>query len=208
MTRLEALAADQSEIKHHVTLLVGSETRLMKAQVIQLERLRPSKLAWLGAIFFLAVSGVVIVAGALINSRASSLSSEAASAHQSAQADRVVVVEQLLEDFEPLDQVNSLGLPELSELPYKTVLELIAEEGTVTKNTLSAAENEMSAANKLDAKADQVENDAGRDQLLSQIMLGLGSAFFGATLGWAIMQFLAELRWRKESEPKLAKTTS
>jgi hypothetical protein len=208
MTRLEALAADQSEIKRYVILLMESETALVKAQDVQLERLRPSRPAWIQCSVLLALSGAAIVAGTILNNSESSLSNQASSIHQTAQTDRVEAIEQLLEDFEPLNQVNSLGASALSKLSVKNLLEIMTNEAAVTQGNVNAAENEMTTANKLDTLADQAENQASRYQLFSQITLGLSAAFFGAVLGWAITQFLAELRWRKRSMPESDVATS
>jgi hypothetical protein len=60
----------------------------------------------------------------------------------------------------------------------------------------------MTTANRLDVQAGQIDDEAARGQLTSQIALGLGSALFGAVLGWVITQALAELRWRRENESK------
>jgi hypothetical protein len=140
--------------------------------------------------------------GAIINTADSSLNSQAASLHQSAQSDRVVVVEQLLEDFEPLNQVNFLGASMLSRLSYQKLLEIMENEVTITHDDLTQAEKQMTTANRLDVQAGQIDDEAARGQLTSQIALGLGSALFGAVLGWVITQALAELRWRRENESK------
>jgi hypothetical protein len=52
-----------------------------------------------------------------------------------------VVVEQLLEDFEPLNQVNFLGASMLSRLSYQKLLEIMENEVTITHDDLTRPRN-------------------------------------------------------------------
>jgi hypothetical protein len=63
MQRLEGLVAGQTDIKQWITLLMKSETELVKAQEVQLQRLRPPSAAWIQAAVLLVISGAAIIAG-------------------------------------------------------------------------------------------------------------------------------------------------
>jgi hypothetical protein len=195
--KLESLIATQSVIILSTNALLESQAEIIKASTTQLERSRPSALAWIQATFLFLASGSLIIISAILTTQETSIGGRASALHQSAQAYRVDAVEQLVEQFGPIDQVTSLAGSRLSNISDIKFLKLMALEGKATDTALRAADTELTLANRLDSEANALDNESTSSQLLNQIMLGIGSALFGAMLGWIITQGLAELRWRK-----------
>src|SRR6266567_2439327 len=197
-SRFDALAAEQSEIRTRVDDLTKVGTVMIKVYGIRQKRAEVSKIAWIFAGIFLALSVIMISLGTWSNVIVSSQQNSADSYHREAQTARVDAIEQLLEDFEPMSQVNSLGQLVLSKLTPQDLSKIMGAEGKATQSSLTNADKTVKTANQLDSQADNLTDGSSTLQLISQITLGIGSALFGAVLGWIITLAFAALRSKKE----------
>jgi hypothetical protein len=134
-----------------------------------------------------------------------SLNDRAASYRDRAQAYRTEAVEIIVSDLGPLDATMALSGSKIKSLSSPRFLPLFTNELGISNEDNKLANSLLNNANNLDSAANNIEAGASYGQFLTQFSLGIGSALFGAVLGWLITQFLAELRWRKGIKPSLAK---
>ena len=125
-----------------------------------------TRTAWIFATVFLILSAAIIVFGTLTNITLSNQNDTVYAYHNEAQGLRIDAVEQLLEEFEPTNQID--------------------------------ADKTLAEANQDDNAADNLTSGDTSTELTSEISVGIGSAPFGAILGWMINLYLAEVRSKKD----------
>jgi hypothetical protein len=184
------------EISRKLDLLMQAQTGLLKAVTVQLERIRPSRLAWAQAGFLLVVSAVAASSFAIWTAQASSISSQVSAMHEQANADRTQALQDLLPsgDFTALVTATQLR----QDLARPERLRSMLAQARVGTNLQAQADS-------IDAQADRYEAGTSDSETEAQVGLTVSSAFFGSVLGWIITQSLAELRWRRRVRPGSAK---
>jgi hypothetical protein len=182
------IAGRDDEISRKLDLLMRGQTELVKAINIQLDRIRPSRLAWAQAGFFLIASATLVALSAVWAVNVSTVSSQATTLHEQANAYRTQALENLL----PFEEAGALVTPAQlrHDLADPKRLQLLLSQARIGTKL-------QDQANKMDVEADQREAKATNSQIEAQIGLAVSSAFLGSILGWMITQLLTELRWRR-----------
>lgn len=185
------------EISRKLDLLMQAQTGLLKAVTVQVERIRPSRLAWAQAGFLLIISAVGASLFAIWTVHASSVSSQVSAMHEQANADRTQALQDLLPagDFTALVTTAQLR----QDLARPGRLRLLLAQARIGTNLQNQADS-------IDAQADRYEAGTSNSEIEAQIGLTVSSAFFGSVLGWIITQALAELRWRHHVRPGSAES--
>jgi hypothetical protein len=152
----------------------------MEMTKVQIEKMQPpSKPGWVLIIFCLAASAALVVSSVKFTVDNSAIDSQAAALRQKSQTDRL--------------QANQLltiaGVA-------KELAGAKAAAGT-QQAEVEAAVYSLSLSHKENVAADRLQSSSTRYQLQAQMSLAVGSAFFGAMLGWIITQVFEALRFRR-----------
>jgi hypothetical protein len=205
--KLNELAEDLSTIIVTTTAVAKAQTQIVETLTAQLDRLRPSRLAWVQAVALLLLSGALIVLSSAIIATIDRAASEESAFHQRAQAYRVQAVAEVVEALGPVNETIALRTSRPAPISNRQFQSLLLHESRITLSEDNTAEKLLRAADVIDAKANELQPSSNLE-LFAQSALGVGSALFGAVLGWIITVILAEVRWRREIKPTLSNLSS
>lgn len=184
--RLERIESTQKEISKLIANLTSAEAEMAEAETEVLKEinalrddLRPSWIAWAQALFFFIISALLLYYGASTAVNESSVTYNVTTLHQDAQSNRTIAFEGVVAYLANLSRKQS-------DMP----------------SVFNSALNQLRSADKIDAEADGFENGLSGKLLGTQILLGAGSAFFGAVVAWILTQLLAMLRWKRKEVRK------
>jgi hypothetical protein len=175
--RLDELAQVQAKTAE----IQGESAKLqMSMTEVQIEKMQPpSKLGWVLIIFCLAASVALVVSSVKFAVDNSAIDSQAAALRQQSQTDNLQAYELLI----------VAGVSKELDGPKA------AASGQ--QAAVRAAVSSLSLSHDESVAADRLQSSSTRNQLQAQISLAVGSAFFGAMLGWIITQGFEALRSRK-----------
>lgn len=189
--RLEKIDKRQDEIGTAIA-------SIQKTQETELERMRPSPVAWmLAAMLFGMSSGLLIVAIGL-SVWLSSTEQQAVTLNEEVQTLHEKAITEIVAYQQPFAEIAAFGVFSTRKLPAKE-LQSLQGEAKKGNSYISSAENALDQADSAVSTLNADENSFTILQLITQMALGFASAFFGAVLGWIITQVLTEIHWRKKA---------
>jgi hypothetical protein len=180
--RLDALTATQRK------LVGAAEAAAVQADValFELERMRPSPLAWGMALALVVSLGFFVATSVARAARSTGLDGQAAALHQTALADeleggQIVGSLSAIETLPPSQSSNTPTDPKLQ---------------TQLFSQISRGVDLLTDANKAEADSVSIQSEATHSQTLAQLDIALGSAFLGGMLSWMLSQLMAATKGR------------